>query len=83
MAAFTVHTPDADDAQVFEAMGRYLNLGRPATQDEIEDLLARYLGGSIDQMFRRAAVEQAIAAAEAAAPAIGVITSAAAAKAIG
>jgi hypothetical protein len=80
---FTVQTPDADDAQVLEAMGRYLNLGRPATQDEIEDLLARYLGGSIDQMVRRAAVEQAIAAAEAAAPAIGVLTSAAAAKAIG
>lgn len=73
MATFTITTPDADDARVAEVMGNYLNLGRPATPEEIVDLLARYLATAIQQSERQAAVAAAVAAAEASVQPVSII----------
>lgn len=65
MATYTITTPDEDDARVAAVMGEYLHLGRPATADEVVDLLTRYLSTAIQQTERQVAVAAAIANAEA------------------
>lgn len=59
MATTTINTTGAEDARLVVAFGKYLNLGRSATQGEIVADLRRYM----TQVVRESEAGTAIAAA--------------------
>lgn len=53
MASTTINTTVGEDARIVIAFGKYLNLGRNATQAEIKAALIQWLTGVVnDQEFQ-------------------------------
>lgn len=56
MATTTITTSGADDARIVVAFGKYLNLGRNATQAEVVAAMRQWLIGVVQDQEQQAAV---------------------------